>query len=64
MEAQETQQKELIRRVADHLRFIYPDQGIEALTEQLIAEMSLGRNLQSADPQQNNWDETDTILIT
>lgn len=64
MEEQEALQKELTRRVADHLRFIYPDQGNEELTNQLIAEMSLGRNLQSADPHQNNWDETDTILIT
>ncbi len=60
----EAQQKELARRVADHLRFLYPNQGNEELTELLIAEMSLGRNLQSANPHQNNWDETDTILIT
>lgn len=64
MEAQEIQQKELTRRVADHLRFIYPDQRNEELTDQLIAEMSLGRNLQTADTHQNNWDETDSILIT
>lgn len=61
---EEVQQKELSRRVADHLRFIYPDQSNEELTDQLIAEMSLGRNLQTADPHQNNWDETDCILIS
>ncbi|MEX0964257.1 MAG: sugar phosphorylase [Pseudohongiellaceae bacterium] len=63
-EGQEAQQKELERRVGDHLRFIYPDQHHQALTNQLIAEMSLGRNLQVAEPHQNNWDETDCILIT
>ncbi|GJM12258.1 MAG: sucrose phosphorylase [Pseudohongiella sp.] len=64
MEAQEAQQKELIRRVAEHLNFIYPDQNNEQLTERLIAEMSLGRNLQTTETHQNNWDETDSILIT
>lgn len=64
MEAQEALQRELTRRVADHLCFIYPDQRTEELTDQLIAEMSLGRNLQTVDPHLNNWDETDSILIT
>ena len=64
MEVQETQQKELMSRVAEHLRFIYPDQSNEELTDQLVAEMSLGRNIQTPDPHQNSWDETDSILIT
>lgn len=64
MEAHEEQLKELTRRVADHLRFIYPEQCNDELTDQLISEMSLGRNLQTADPHRNNWDESDSILIT
>jgi len=64
METQESTQAELNRRVTEHLRFIYPDNRNEELTEALIAEMSLGRNLQIADPYQNNWDESDSILIT
>ena len=64
MEEQEAQQKELSRRVGDHLRFIYPGHDNDELAEQLIAEMSLGRNLQLVDQHHNNWDETDSILIT
>jgi sucrose phosphorylase len=64
MEVQEAQQRELNRRVAEHLHVIYPDRANEELTDTLIAEMSLGRNLQTPDPHQNNWDETDSILIT
>jgi len=64
MDASETHFRELTRRVADHLHLIYPEQGIEELAEQLIAEMSLGRNLQTPQTHHNNWDETDSILIT
>lgn len=64
MEEQESLERELHRRVGDHLRIIYPGRSAHSLTEQLIAEMSLGRNLQVADPFRNNWDESDSILIT
>lgn len=65
MEEQDTQLKELERRVGDHLRVIYGENDShDALTEELIAEMSLGRNLQVPDPFHNSWDETDSILIT
>lgn len=64
MEEQEEQHRELQRRVSEHLRFIYGGQDNTKLTDKLIAEMSLGRNLQTADPHRNNWDETDTVLIT
>lgn len=64
MEEQEAQQKELERRVREHLTFIYPSLTDESFDSQLIAEMSLGRNLQIPEPHQNNWNETDSILIT
>lgn len=64
MEEQESLERELHRRVGDHLRIIYPTRSTNRLTEQLIAEMSLGRNLQVADPFRNNWDESDSILIS
>lgn len=58
------QLKELEKRVGEHLKIIYPALESDELTSQLIAEMSLGRGLQTPEPHQNNWDETDSILIT
>jgi sucrose phosphorylase len=64
MDENTAQLLELERRVGEHLQIIYPEMANAALTAQLIAEMSLGRNLQVPQPHQNNWDETDSILIT
>ena len=64
MDENTAQQQELERRVGEHLEIIYPSVSNEELVSQLIAEMGLGRNLQSPEPHQNNWDETDSILIT
>lgn len=64
MEEAEVQQRELERRVSDHLTIIYPSLENEPFASKLIAEMSLGRNLQTPEPHHNNWDETDSILIT
>lgn len=64
MDEYSTQLDELTRRVGEHLDIIFPDLNNEALTTTLIAEISLGRNLQTPLPHQNNWDEKDSILIT
>lgn len=64
MEETEVQQQELERRVSDHLTIIYPALENKSFANQLIAEMSLGRNLQTPESHHNNWDETDSILIT
>ena len=64
MEEQDNPQKELEHRVREHLAFIYPALDDDSYLSQLIAEMSLGRNLQIPASHHNNWDETDNILIT
>ncbi len=64
MDENTAQQQELERRVGEHLEIIYPSVNNHELVSQLIAEMGLGRNLQTPEPHQNNWDETDSILIT
>lgn len=64
MDENTAQLKELERRVGEHLKIIYPTMDSEELISQLIGEMGLGRNLQVPEPHQNNWDETDSILIT
>jgi sucrose phosphorylase len=64
MEESEAQQKELERRVSEHISFIYPMLKDDTYVSHLIAEMGLGRNLQLPEPHHNNWDETDSILIT
>lgn len=57
-------EKEFRRRIGEHLRFIYPDEPETALTERLVAEIGMGRNLQAPAPHNNNWDEQDCVLIT
>ncbi|MFT4749523.1 MAG: sucrose phosphorylase [Pseudohongiellaceae bacterium] len=64
MEEQDNPKKELEHRVREHLAFIYPTLDDDSYLSQLIAEMSLGRNLQIPSSHHNNWDETDNILIT
>lgn len=63
-EQQEDLGKELQRRVIEHLAVIYPDLAGDALALELMAEMSMGRNVQQPIPFRNNWDQGDTILIT
>ncbi len=63
-EMQEELSKELQRRLIEHLSIIYPDQASAALARELMAEMSMGRNLQQPVRFQNHWDQSDTILIT
>jgi len=60
----QTLEKELRRRIREHLKFIYPDQSTGPLSTQIIAEMGMGRNIQQPQSHHNNWDERDTILIT
>lgn len=64
MEEADVQQNELERRVLEHLSIIYPSLSDESFVSQLIAEISLGRNLQVPESHHNNWDESDVILIT
>lgn len=63
-EQQEDLSKELKRRIKEHLAIIYPDLASGALARELMAEMSMGRNVQQPIPFHNNWDQSDTILIT
>lgn len=59
-----TQQKELIRRVGEHLSILYPSLSNEALSRQLITEIEIDQNIRQPQPHHNHWDETDCILIT
>ena len=60
----EETEKELHRRVAEHLAVIYPYEDREALSAGLVAEMSMGRNIQRPIPHRNLWDESDCVVIT
>ncbi len=51
-------------RLQEHLRFIYPDQDVEALASTLIDTMSLQANDTGPVPHQNHWNESDILLIT
>ncbi len=61
---EEVLEQELLRRIADHLAIIYPDLPGDSLARQLLAEISMGRNIQRPTPHHNNWSQQDTILIT
>lgn len=61
---QENLEKELERRLLEHLAIIYPDQESEPLAAELLAEISMGRNIQRPQPHHNYWDESDAVLIT
>lgn len=63
-EQQHDLELEFRRRIGEHLKFIYPDGPIESLTERLVNEMGMGRNLQAPSPHTNNWDEGNCVLIT
>ncbi len=63
-EQQHDLELEFRRRIGEHLKFIYPDGLIESLTERLVNEMGMGRNLQAPSPHTNNWDEGNCVLIT
>ena len=63
-EQQQDLELEFRRRIGEHLKFIYPDGPIESLTERLVNEMGMGRNLQAPSPHTNNWDEGNCVLIT
>lgn len=64
LSAQQELEQELLRRIAEHLAIIYPDSPGDALAAELLAEISMGRNVQHPTPHQNNWNQQDTILIT
>ncbi|MDX1491678.1 MAG: alpha-amylase family glycosyl hydrolase [Pseudohongiellaceae bacterium] len=55
---------ELDTRLREHLRFIYPDQEIEALADTLLHTMGLDGQTNGPTPHQNHWDENDVLLIT
>ena len=59
-----TAMTDLIRRVKEHLAFIYPDLDHESLARELIALMGIDEQCRSPQAHRNNWDETDTVLIT
>ncbi len=61
---EEQLEKELEHRVQEHLAIIYPDCENASLAQELLAEIKMGRNIQQPKPHHNNWDESDTILIT
>jgi len=52
------------RRVKEHLLFIYPDINQEQLAADLIELMGLTDSCLTPRAHFNNWDETDTLLIT
>lgn len=55
---------DLQRRICEHLNFIYPEGDNPALGKQLINAMGLVGNIKAPIPHHNNWDESDSILIT
>ena len=56
--------QDLLRRVKEHLTFIYPQENQEKLAQELIELMELSNCTQSPQAHRNNWDEKDCILIT
>lgn len=61
---QEELEQEILQRITEHLAVIYPDLDHDFVARELLAEMSMGRNIQRPVPFHNNWNEQDTILIT
>ena len=59
-----TAMTDLIRRVKEHLAFIYPDLDHESLARELIALMGIDEQCRSPQAHRNNWDESDTVVIT
>ena len=59
-----TAMTDLIRRVKEHLAFIYPNLDHESLARELIALMGIDEQCRSPQAHRNNWDESDTVLIT
>lgn len=55
---------DLLRRVNEHLAFIYPEQDNNELAHELIALMGLTEGCHTPKAHCNNWDEKDCILIT
>ena len=56
--------EELEKKLIGSLDFIYPDIDTAFLARQLIETMGLDENCQQPRDHQNNWDETDILLIT
>ncbi len=57
-------QKELTRRVIEHLGVIYPDGDNSSLARKLLTAMNIGRHTKHPISFYNNWNERQTILIT
>jgi sucrose phosphorylase len=57
-------EKEFCQRIGEHLSQLYPGNNTQSLTERLISEMGMGRNLQAPRALHNNWDERNCIVIT
>ncbi|MGB1062517.1 MAG: alpha-amylase family glycosyl hydrolase, partial [Ketobacter sp.] len=55
---------ELEKRLIGSLDFIYPDIDTVFLARQLIETMGLDDQCQQPQDHQNNWDESDVLLIT
>lgn len=54
----------LREKLFNHLQFIYPEEDIHTLTEQLIEIMDLDRCCQKPRANKNNWNERDVVAIS
>lgn len=59
-----TAMTDLLRRVKEHLAFIYPHLDPERLAQELIHVMGIDEQCRSPQAHRNHWDETDAVLIT
>lgn len=55
---------ELHRRLTEHLRFLYPNENVAVIAEEIIAIMGLNEGATEPSPHHNNWTEKDAVLIS
>lgn len=56
--------EELLNKLKGSLDYIYPDIDTQFLAQQLIETMGLDKQCQKPGDHQNNWDQSDVLLIT
>ncbi|MGB3623561.1 alpha-amylase [Ketobacter sp. MCCC 1A13808] len=56
--------EDLKKKLVSSLEFIYPDLDSSFLANELIQTMGLDQQCQNPKDHQNNWDESETLLIT
>ncbi len=53
-----------LRRIREHLEFIYPQHNCDQLAQEILELMGLSKSCATPKPHHNNWDQSDCFLIT